>query len=295
MNQVFNDSLLCELNDFFSLAEKTQLSSNEIEGFFKKLDEFDLPFDEFICTLCQTRFWSGLEDGDFNFKELCIALSHAVTQYNLSLEVKPCFHGANHFRDVTFSLSLLASQHHRIRQSLKSPLWQISDESYWLLLFCAIGHDFGHTGLINSFPHQLEINSVKLIGEFLQTRCLSNKQLTYLQDRVEYLVLSTDPRDFKKLSSLIKNDTIFQTELDYLSFLLIESDLLASTLPRRGMLLGEKLRQEWSTNYPVEAKKVSTPEGRYQFLAHIEFLSPHAECLGIMTIHQKELNNFRLI
>jgi hypothetical protein len=62
---------------------------------------------------------------------------------------------------------------------------------------------------------------------------------------------------------------------------MVEADLLASVLPKRGLFLSKKLSQEWSEHSPLESSEVITKNGRLRFLGYIQFLTQHSRLLGI--------------
>jgi hypothetical protein len=80
---------------------------------------------------------------------------------------------------------------------------------------------------------------------------------------------------------------------DCMSMLLVESDLLASTLPARGKILGERLSEEWQLTNPEAAASVKTDKGRLYFLEHIRFISPQSHALGIDDIRRISINQVK--
>ncbi len=80
---------------------------------------------------------------------------------------------------------------------------------------------------------------------------------------------------------------------DYLSMLMVEADLLASALPKRGKILGERLSEEWQLTNPDAAALVKTDKGRLYFLEHIRFISPQSHAIGIEEIRKISINQVK--
>jgi hypothetical protein len=81
--------------------------------------------------------------------------------------------------------------------------------------------------------------------------------------------------------------------VDVMALLLVEADLCASTLPRRGMYLGEQLAKEWEPSDSKLAQIVKSDAGRTRFLEGIAFYSPHARRLHIETIRLKSIQELK--
>ena len=65
---------------------------------------------------------------------------------------------------------------------------------------------------------------------------------------------------------------------------MVEADLLASTLPSYGKILGSILGKEWANHNPKAAASVASDQGRLKFLQNIRFVSPYAIMLGMEDI-----------
>jgi hypothetical protein len=257
----------------------------ELECLFEHVEKRELRFQDFMTELLATPFWSGQQYPNNPFPSLCMQLSMQVDDYADSLQsMEPAYHSRNHFQDVCLSLTLLLQQK-TVNDSLgpNSP-WLLSPTEMWLLLFCAIGHDYGHTGAINAAPSELEKKSIGLIRSFLEKSSLEHNQVAALMLQVEPILLATDPANLKPLLSKFASDPVDYSKHDCLNMLMVESDLMASALPNRGHALGLLLAQEWQSINPVAAASVKTSQGRLHFLQHIRFVSPHAIALGLEQI-----------
>ena len=263
----------------------------ELEILFKQLEKRDLRFQHFIAELLATPFWSSQLYLNNPFPSLCMQLSIAVDDSFDSLEhTEPAYHSRSHFQDVCLSLTLLLQQKPFNESLGPNDPWRLSPAEMWLLLFCAIGHDYGHTGSVNAAPFELEKKSIALIRSFLQTSPLNNDEVDALMLQVEPILLATDPANLKPLLSKFDLGSVAYSKHDCLNMLMIESDLMASALPQRGHELGMRLAQEWQSSNPIAAASLKTNQGRLHFLQHIRFISPHAIALGLEQIRLTSIN-----
>ena len=263
----------------------------ELECLFEQVEKRELRFQDFMTELLATPFWSGQRYPNNPFPSLCMQLSMQVDDYADSLQsMEPAYHSRNHFQDVCLSLTLLLQQK-KVNESLgPNHPWLLSPAETWLLLFCAIGHDYGHTGAINRVPGELEKKSIALIRSFLEKGHLEHNQVDALMLQVEPILLATDPANLKPLLSKFDSGEFDYSKHDCLNMLMVESDLMASALPNRGRALGLLLAQEWQSINPVAAASVKTSQGRLHFLQHISFVSPHAIALGLEQIRLTSVN-----
>jgi len=89
---------------------------------------------------------------------------------NSKMVEEPPYHNRKHFIDVCISLTMLCMSESLFQDGLRNHVqWSLSTQQKGLLLLCAVGHDFGHQGLINQFPFQ--IISVRL--KTMQNQLLS--------------------------------------------------------------------------------------------------------------------------
>jgi hypothetical protein len=247
-------------------------------------------FSKFIELLMNTELWKNLDHSNNTLKDLCKGLSIQIQNYNQSLDWEPNYHSRSHFKDVCIALSLLIQSQAAFTNSPAAhPALSISAKEAWILLFCAIGHDFGHDGRINTSPFELEKRSISHIKHWLSTTNYPSTEMNGLLGYVEPVVLSTDPKNFQTL--LTKK--INQNRSDLMALLMVEADLMASVLPVRGALLSRNLAMEWKQNYPDMAKSVNSIEGRIGFLERIQFTSPHSHVLNISTIQQTHIHQLK--
>ena len=265
-------------------------SLEKMEEIFLIGERVTTDFSKFIELLMNTELWKNLNYPNNALKDLCKGLSIQIQNYNQSLDWEPNYHSRSHFKDVCIALSLLIQSQAAITNSPAAhPALSISAKEAWILLFCAIGHDFGHDGTINTSPFELEKRSISHIKHWLSTTNYSPIEMNGLLGYVEPVVLATDPKNFQTL--LTKK--INQNRTDLMALLMVEADLMASVLPVRGALLSRNLAMEWKQNYPDMAKRVNSIEGRIGFLERIQFTSPHSQVLNISTIQQTHIHQLK--
>ena len=141
-----------DLNTSFKLL----LSNPSLEGMeeiFVIADRATPDFSKFIELLINTELWKNLDDSNNALKDLCMGLSVHIQNHNQSLDWEPNYHSRSHFKDVCVALSLLLQSQSAITNSPAAHLaLSVSAKEAWILLFCAIGHDCGHDGTINTSP-----------------------------------------------------------------------------------------------------------------------------------------------
>ena len=273
-------------------SQKYSLSN--IENLFLKFNDpiSNSDFFQFVTELLEKTPWIDLPDGFGFYKEACLGLAFDINAYNQKMgSNEPQYHNRQHFQDVCTSLSLLLNQKVALGHDLV--FWDLKPEDFWILLLSSIAHDYGHDGSINSFPHQLEKQSVEKINIFLNSKKNNDIDIRNLISKIEPIILATDPSSLGELLNKFSRNQISPSKTDCLSMLMVEADLLASTLPRRGLLLGKQLAEEWRIANPKAALTVASPQGRINFLEHIRFVSPYAITLGMEEIRQESINQLK--
>ncbi len=273
------------------------LSSNptldKMEEIFLLGEQATPDFSEFVEMLIETELWTSLDFSHNTLKDLCIDLSVQIQQQNDALEWEPNYHCRAHFKDVCIALSLLIQSQKRIDDLTRTNLAQaISAKEAWILLFCAIAHDLGHDGTVNKHPFELEKRSVKLVQNFLEKIPLAAHEWQEIISVIEPIILATDPKYLPTLINKLNTGNNLDRS-DYLSIILVEADLLASVLPTKGKILGERLSDEWRLTNPEAALAVKTNRGRLAFLENIRFFSPHSQALGMENIRKISISRVR--
>jgi hypothetical protein len=264
----------------------------ELERYFYRPHGKDCDFFKFINQLLNKTPWLNLVDNSGFYRTICLELAKEVEDHNKNLGIsEPPYHNRNHFQDVCASLTLLLSQN--ISKLHPSKQWNLQPEDLWTLLLCAIGHDYGHNGTINQLPQELEKRSIEKIKRALHKSNLPTKEIEELMSRVEPIILATDPSSLNALLNKISIDSEKFNKIDSMCMLMVESDLLASALPKHGQTLGQLLAQEWAATNPQGALTVASKGGRIKFLEYIRFISPYAITLGMETIRQESINQLK--
>ena len=279
-----------DLNTSFKLPLSNP-SLERMEEIFVIADRATTDFSKFIELLMNTELWKRLDYPNNVLKDLCKGLSIHIQNHNQSLDWEPNYHSRSHFKDVCIALSLLIQSQTTINNaSAALPALNISSEEAWILLFCAIGHDCGHNGTINTSPFELEKKSISQVHHWLNTTNYPTTEINALMNYVEPIILATDPKNFQTLLTK-KIDQNHRTDL--MALLMVEADLMASILPVRGALLSRNLAMEWNQNYPDMAKLVNSIEGRIGFLERVQFTSPHSQVLNISAIQKTHISQLK--
>ena len=279
-----------DINTSFKLP-LSDPSLERMEELFVIADRATTDFSKFIELLMNTELWKRLDYPNNVLKDLCKGLSIHIQNHNQSLNWEPNYHSRSHFKDVCIALSLLIQSQAAIANaSAALPALSISSEEAWILLFCAIGHDCGHNGTINTSPFELEKKSISQVHHWLNTTNYPPTEINALMNYVEPIILATDPKNFQTLLTK-KIDQNHRTDL--MALLMVEADLMASILPVRGALLSRNLAMEWNQNYPDMAKLVNSIEGRIGFLERVQFTSPHSQVLNISAIQKTHIRQLK--
>ena len=264
-------------------------SLSHFEKTFADLSLDKQPFEAWIKNLLETAFWASKTSHLPTIKDICIQFAKAQ-DLAFSVNPEPKYHNRGHFKEVCLSMTELLKAQNDILPPLDNlSTWKMSDHDSLILLLCAICHDFGHDGSMNKYPFELEKKSLEMIDAFMGQISIDSSNRKNIQSTVEPFILATDPRFFPTLVSKFDMADSF-SHSDCMSMLLVESDLLASTLPARGKILGERLSEEWQLTNPEAAASVKTDKGRLYFLEHIRFISPHSQALGIENIRKTSID-----
>jgi len=291
------ESYIGTLDLFF---EKLQTASHDgdatlLEQYFALCNTDSISFTDLVRALCHTRLWQGFDVFDNPYPKLCQDFAQSVEHGSQIMQPEPAYHSRAHFKDVCLALSALASQVSFIGAGEEfDQQWQLSSEDWWILLFCAIAHDYGHPGTRNQTPFELEKYAVDLTHEFLLQSSYPLLKIKSLMADLEPIVLATDPCYLDTLSRKLLNQDHPNSRTDLMGLLLVEADLCASALPRRGTSLGEQLAKEWEASDAKLAQIVKSDAGRIRFLEGIAFYSPHARRLHIETIRLNSIQALKV-
>lgn len=161
-----------------------------------------------------------------------------------------------------------------------------------LCLAVMAGHDFLHPGGSNAFPAQFERLALQALLPLMHEAQVHEAD----QDAITHIVLMTDPTCVKSSHRAVSDLPFNLCELAWLTVLVQEADILASTMPNTQQLLTESLSREWAPLNPQAAAHLLLPESRMVFLEHAAlFSSPAARYLGLDKVKAKQLGHLRKV
>ena len=190
--------------------------------------------------------------------------------------MEPPYHNRLHIADTVVSMACLLRATRRLSGLESRPLCK--EES--LCILTMLLHDYGHEGSINLSTKQNEQHSVFLYTPLMKSMGLSPQDLA----QMNAMVLSTDPASLDELHRKFKvrPPSNGPLEIEEMTILVTEADILASALSYPGLDLTRSLSQEWSARYPEKSSVLLTSEGRLAFLrSGLHFSSNAAKALGI--------------
>lgn len=194
-----------------------------------------------------------------------------------SLYVEPHYHNRLHFADVLTTVTLQAaieSEHSKLIDTQ----WQTA------LILIAIAHDYQHPGRINRYGAEIEQLSVDALRPYLHTHAVPNKWI----ERIERVILVSDFSLVSKNHDRVAGEA-FSWNIDWVTVLINEADVMASVLEEFGSELGVALANEWALASIPTHRSVATEKGRLEFLASTLFSSYSATLLGVPTDRLKQL------
>lgn len=194
--------------------------------------------------------------------------------------------------DVCLMLSYILMQEESAQKNVSnnSP-WMTSSTEKWQLLLAAAAHDLGHPGLINSTPYEIEQQSLDLLEALFKRIGADPVLAKEILESVEPWILATDHAQYGALLERVSHSDL--KHVDCLAMLLVEADLASSVLPLRGKLLTDRLSDEWAKPYPEKSIALRNQVGYLNFLASLQFVSPHSAHAGIATILTNSLSQLR--
>lgn len=159
-----------------------------------------------------------------------------------------------------------------------------------LCLATMVGHDFMHPGGSNAFPGQFERQAVEALQPLMQAAGLQAQDRSVL----EQCILLTDPLCVKASHEAAQQEPFDLGNIHWMTVLVQEADILASSLPQTQQSLTEGLSTEWAPLNPEAAAKLLLPGSRMWFLEHAAlFSSPAALHLGLNEVKALQVNALR--
>lgn len=198
-----------------------------------------------------------------------VAFEIEADSANNSLYAEPHYHNRLHFADVLTTVTLQAaieSEHSKLIDTQ----WQTA------LILIAIAHDFQHPGRINRYGAEIEQLSVDALRPHLHTHAVPDKWI----ERIERVILASDFSLVSKNHDRVAGKA-FSWNIDWVTVLMNEADVMASVLEEFGCELGVALANEWALASVPMHSSVATKQGRLDFLASTIFSSHSATVLGV--------------
>ncbi|NCZ82161.1 MAG: hypothetical protein EBX66_06675 [Betaproteobacteria bacterium] len=160
-----------------------------------------------------------------------------------------------------------------------------------LAMLVMVTHDFRHDGRINQHPMEMESRSAMLAEPMLVTHGLSPDDVALIKRLIQY----TDPSKVAGNHREVIGLPFSLDEARWLQVIVNEADILASTLPDFGDLLGQSLSLEWSKVNQAMAQSVGTRSGRLYFLEKLAiFSSPGSHRLGLDQLRNEQIMSLRM-
>lgn len=202
---------------------------------------------------------------------------------NFSFPAEPKYHNRLHTADVLTSISIQLA----IQSENQIPL-----NKAWVAcaLMAAIGHDFGHTGQVNRFESEIELNSIRLLQPILDNCKISPVWRLALATailRTDFSIVHTNHERVKGKD--------FECNQEWLDVFLNEADVMASASAIFGPALGNSLASEWISTGVSAHHSAGTRTGRINFLRKLTFSSEPSQVLQISKSIVAELNDLYAI
>ncbi len=199
---------------------------------------------------------------------------------------EPEYHSRLHIADTLVCMTHLLLAQRRIdgREGAGTQL----QECIGLLVMA--GHDYLHTGLVNSFPYELETRSLESLRPVMRRHGVDARD----EDMIAHCILKTEPSQVKAAHQAVEGRVFRLDDRDCLAVMVEEADILASTLPVTAEAQTRRLAQEWETGNPVAARNLLSSKARLFFLEHAAlFSTPAARALGVPDLKGKEIDMIR--
>ena len=203
-------------------------------------------------------------------------------QVRASLNQEPAYHNRLHVANTLVALTTLLLLQRQFCGDSRS----VPSHTEWMAMLTMVSHDLLHDGSVNIQKSQIEARSAQhlepLMNEFGVTQ--SDQHI------IKTIILSTDPTLVKACHEIIKNRPFCIEDVDCLTVLIQEADIMASTMPDVGPLLTKQLACEWSKTNCPGVHALNTLSGRIEFLRNgALFSSPASQLLGVDAVKAAQL------
>ena len=287
-DQPFN--LLSYLNSFLE-ASSPVLDPQKLELLLSTIEKEVHSMHHFLTALVNTELWNSWQIQPNPYPSKILAIGVEIDRSG-SERIAPAYHSKKHMMDVCLMLSYILMQEEVAQKKISSNSpWMTSSTEKWQLLLAAAAHDLGHPGLINSTPYEIEQQSLDLLGALFMRIGADPVLAKEILECIEPWILATDHAQYSALLERMSQSDL--KHVDCLAMLLVEADLASSVLPVRGKLLTDRLSDEWAKPYPEKSIALRNQVGYLNFLASLQFVSPHSAQAGISSILHNSLSQLR--
>jgi hypothetical protein len=267
------------------------LNTQKLEELLATIEKEVESMHVFLNALVNTQLWKSWQIQANPYQSIILDIGLEIDRI-ASDHIAPAYHSKKHMMDVCLMLSYILIQEEDAKKNLPSHSpWKTSSTEKWQLLLAAAAHDLGHPGLMNSTPYEIEQQSLDLLAALFKsigTDLVLSKQI---QESIEPWILATDHAQYSALLERVSKPE--PKHLDCLAMLLVEADLASSVLPVRGKLLTERLSDEWAKPYPEKSIALRNQVGYLNFLASLQFVSPHSANAGFPIILNHSISHIR--
>lgn len=278
------------LNAFFKI-DSPLLDSEKLEEALSCIEKFNPSMRNFLEALANTLLWQEWQFKSNTYFSMILHVGSEIDRL-ASLKVEPTYHSKLHMIDVCLMMTcLLSGEKNLPQENNNSYLWQTSHSEKWLLLLSAASHDLGHPGLMNSFPYEIEQNSLHHLESLLVREGYDCLQVDDVMQNLRPWILATDHAQYTQLIKRLEGLTLSHT--DCMAMLLVEADLVSSVLPNRGRILTIRLSQEWENLYKKQSEALLNLLGYLRFLEGLKFISPHSNVFHLSTVLKNTIKKLK--
>ena len=211
-------------------------------------------------------------------------VSEQAEQDGVQLHAKgqePAYHNRLHIADTLVCMTYLL----KTAAALKVP-GSHQPGLLAMALCIMVGHDFRHPGGSNAEPGEFEARAVQDLQPMMAAAGLSLAE----RHTLGRCIMATDPILTKGIHLQVLNRPYDLRQIDSLTVLVLEADIMASSLPQTASNLTRSLAIEWAPKQPEAAAKLLLPQNRVLFLEHAAlFSSPAANRLGLNAVKRRQI------
>jgi hypothetical protein len=194
---------------------------------------------------------------------------------------EPAYHNRLHIADTLVCMTYLLKTSGALKVAGAH-----NPEVVAMALCIMAGHDFFHPGGSNTHPGEFEARAVQDLQPLMAAAGLTLAE----RQTFTYCIMATDPTRVKGVHLQARTRPYDLHQADCLAVLVLEADIMASTLPQTASSLTQSLAIEWAPQQPEAAEKLLLPKNRLLFLEHaVLFSSPAAIRLGLNAVKLRQV------